>query len=94
MARPHRPPRGNSYEKRRSQRTAPPPVTDDNVLTSRDARALGDEITESQSRYHVAAIRLRSGSACELVLTDTRTGGEHVLTAAQDWQRLQARPAD
>ena len=42
-----------------------------------------------QERYRTTAIRLMAGRACGLVLLDSRTGTERILTSVDDWDRLQ-----
>jgi hypothetical protein len=42
-----------------------------------------------QERYRTTAIRLMTGRACGLVLLDSRTGAEQILTSVHDWHRLQ-----
>lgn len=92
MARQHRPVRGNVYEKRviRGSGPAPQPALPGESLTSAEARSLATRIDSTQQRYRTTAIRLIAGRACGLVVVDSRTGTEHVLTSAHDWRRLQA----
>jgi hypothetical protein len=88
MARPHRPVRGSVYDKRRTAAPAAPLAAPSDALSSADARRLGGQIESSQDRYKVSAIRLIAGRACALVLVDTQTGAEQVLTSAHDWNRI------
>ncbi len=89
MARPHRPVRGNVYQKRPIPGSSPPPAPPGDALTSTEARHLGARIDSMQERYRTTAIRLLSGRACELVLVDSRNGAERRLTSVHDWNRLQ-----
>jgi len=89
MARPHRPVRRGTYEKRRVAGSPPPTAPPGDILTSADARHLGARIDSAQERYRTTAIRLMSGRACGLVLLDSRTGTERILTSVDDWDRLQ-----
>jgi len=81
--------RRNVYEKRRVAGSSPPPPPSTDVLTSSDARHLGARIDSMQERYRTTAIRLITGRACGLVLLDSRTGAEQILTSVHDWHRLQ-----
>jgi len=89
MARPHRPVRRGTYEKRRVAGSSLPAAPPSDVLTSADARHLGARIDSVQERYRTTAIRLMAGRACGLVLLDSRTGTERILTSVDDWDRLQ-----
>ena len=89
MARPHRPVRRNTYEKRRVAGSALPTPTPGDILTSADARHLGARIDSAQERYRTTGIRLITGRACGVVLLDSRTGDERILTSLDDWHRLQ-----
>jgi hypothetical protein len=91
MARPHRPARGGTYEKRRvSGSPTPAPSAPVDGLSSSDARRLGERIDSTQDRYRVSAIRLIAGRACGLVLVDSVTGENQMVATADDWYRLQA----
>jgi hypothetical protein len=89
MARPHRPVRGNVYEKRRIPGTSVPPTPRTDALTSTEARHLGEQIDSMQERYRTTAIKLITGRACGLVLVDSQTGAERMLTSVHDWHRLE-----
>jgi hypothetical protein len=70
--------------------TVAPAVPQADGLSSADARALGSRIDASQQRYRVSAIRLLADRACGLVLVDSLTGSDHIITSRADWHRLQA----
>lgn len=89
MARPHRPVRGNVYEKRRITGSSLPLPPPSDALTSTDARRLGARIDSMQERYRTRAIRLLTGRACGLVLADSQTGAERIVTSVHDWHRLE-----
>jgi hypothetical protein len=99
MARPHRPVRGSVYQKRRIPGSATPAAPGDRPaapvdgLSGADAVRLGKQIDEAQERYRVAAIRLIDGRACGVLLADSVTGGEQLVTSVEDWRRLQAERA-
>lgn len=91
MARPHRPPRGNVYEKRRVTDPSLPQPPPSEALTSTEARQLGAKIDSMQARYRATAIRLLTGRACGLVVVDSRTGAERILTSVHEWHELEAK---
>jgi hypothetical protein len=90
MARQRRRQPGASYQKRPIPgSTSPPPLRADH-LTSGEARELAVRIDASQGRYRTTAITLLGHHACGVVVTDARTGGEHILKTVKDWDQLAA----
>jgi hypothetical protein len=89
MARPHRPTRGNVYEKRPVTNSSPPQPPPSEALTSTEARQLGAGIDSMQERYRTTVVRLLTGRACGLVVVDSRTGAERLLTSVHEWHQLQ-----
>ena len=82
---------GAAFQQRRSSQ---PPTSSASAprtgLTSRDARLLAEQISDSQHRFRVSAVRLLASGSCGVIVIDSQTGQEHVIDDADRWQHLRA----
>jgi hypothetical protein len=86
---------GNSYEKRRVDGQWTPPTEGEAAgLTSSDARALGAQIDEQNTRWRTNGVRLVRGRTCCVVVRHSQTGEERELQSAEQWSELAALEAD